>query len=54
MHGEDGQIGPIAVPRRGWKLLKKGILKVYEQFTHGMCTTHADVINANLLGFIKG
>jgi non-heme chloroperoxidase len=29
-------------------------LKVYEQFPHGMCTTHADVVNTDLLAFIKG
>jgi non-heme chloroperoxidase len=28
-------------------------LKVYEKFPHGMCTTHADVINPELLAFIK-
>jgi non-heme chloroperoxidase len=36
------------------KLLRKGTLKVYEKLSHGMCTTHADVVNADLLGFIKG
>ena len=35
------------------KLLRKGRLKVYEKFPHGMCTTHADVINPDLLAFIK-
>ncbi len=35
------------------KLLRKGTLKVYEKFPHGMCTTHADVVNADLLTFIK-
>jgi non-heme chloroperoxidase len=35
------------------KLLKNSTLKVYEKFPHGMCTTHADVINADLLAFIK-
>jgi hypothetical protein len=35
------------------KLLKKSTLKIYEKFPHGMCTTHADVINADLLAFIK-
>jgi non-heme chloroperoxidase len=29
------------------------MLKVYEKFPHGMCTTHADVINADLLSFIS-
>ena len=36
------------------KLLKKGALRVYEKFPHGMCTTHADIINADLLAFIRG
>ncbi|MDB5675794.1 MAG: alpha/beta hydrolase, partial [Sphingomonas bacterium] len=36
------------------KLLKNGTLKVYPGFPHGMCTTHADVINADLLAFIRG
>ena len=55
MHGDDDQIVPIAdsAPLSA-KLLKKGTLKVYEKFPHGMCTTHADVINADLLAFIKG
>ena len=35
------------------KLLKKGKLKVYEKFQHGMCTTHAEVINADLLSFFR-
>jgi non-heme chloroperoxidase len=28
-------------------------LKVYEKFPHGMCTTHAEVINPDILAFIK-
>src|SRR5262249_30080566 len=35
------------------KLLKKGTLKIYKGYPHGMCTTHADVINPDLLAFIK-
>jgi hypothetical protein len=35
------------------KPLKKSTLEIYEKFPHGMCTTHADVINADLLAFIK-
>jgi non-heme chloroperoxidase len=55
MHGGDDQIVPIAdsAPLSA-KLLRNGTLKVYENFPHGMCTTHADVINADLLAFIKG
>jgi len=55
MHGDDDQIVPIADSAPlSVKLLKKGALKVYEKFPHGMCTTHADIINADLLAFIKG
>jgi non-heme chloroperoxidase len=54
-HGDDDQIVPIADSALlSVKLLKNGTLKVYETFPHGMCTTHADVINADLLAFIKG
>jgi non-heme chloroperoxidase len=35
------------------KLLKNGTLKVYEGLPHGMATTHADLINADLLAFFK-
>ena len=46
MHGDDDQIVPIADSALlSVKLLKNGSLKVYEKFPHGMCTTHADVIN---------
>lgn len=55
MHGEDDQIVPIADSALlGIKLLKHGTLKTYPGFPHGMATTHADVINADLLAFIKG
>ena len=36
------------------KLLKKGTLKTYPGYPHGMPTVHADVINADLLEFFKG
>jgi len=54
MHGDDDQIVPIAdsAPLSA-KLLKNSTLKVYEKFPHGMCTTHADVVNPALLAFIK-
>ncbi len=54
MHGDDDQIVPIAdsAPLSA-KLLKNGTLKIYEKFPHGMCTTHADVVNPALLAFIK-
>jgi non-heme chloroperoxidase len=54
MHGDDDQMVPIADSALlSIKLLKNGRLKVYPGFPHGMCTTHADVINADLLTFIK-
>ena len=54
MHGDDDQIVPIAVSAlRTAKLVKHGTLKVYPGLPHGMCTTHAERINADLLGFIK-
>ncbi|HEV7258324.1 MAG TPA: alpha/beta hydrolase [Bosea sp. (in: a-proteobacteria)] len=55
MHGDDDQIVPIADSALlAVKLLKKGTLKVYEGLPHGMCTTHPDVVNPDLLAFIKG
>ncbi|MEN5157618.1 alpha/beta fold hydrolase [Achromobacter spanius] len=55
LHGDDDQIVPIDDSSRlAVKLLKNGTLKVYPGFPHGMLTTHADVINADLLAFIKG
>lgn len=54
MHGDDDQIVPIADSALlTIKLLKKGELKVYKGFPHGMATTHADIINADLLAFFK-
>jgi non-heme chloroperoxidase len=55
LHGDDDQIVPYAdAGPLSAKLLKNSALKIYEGFPHGMCTTHADVINAALLAFIKG
>jgi len=55
MHGEDDQIVPIAASALlAVKLLKQGTLKTYPGLPHGMCTTHADVVNPDLLAFIKG
>jgi non-heme chloroperoxidase len=54
MHGSDDQIVPIADSAEiGIKLLKKGEIKVYDGFPHGMASTHAEVINKDLLAFIK-
>ncbi len=54
MHGDDDQIVPIADSGLlSVKLVRNGTLKVYKGYPHGMCTTHADVINPDLLAFIK-
>ncbi|MEI9936898.1 MAG: alpha/beta hydrolase [Pseudomonadota bacterium] len=54
-HGDDDQIVPFADSAPlSVKLLKQGTLKVYPGFPHGMATTNPDVINADLLAFIKG
>jgi non-heme chloroperoxidase len=54
LHGEDDQIVPIAdAALIGIKLLKHGSIKTYPGFPHGMATTHADIINADLLAFVR-
>ena len=54
MHGDDDQIVPIADSALlSAKIVKHATLKVYEGLPHGMCTTHAGQINADLLRFIK-
>jgi non-heme chloroperoxidase len=54
MHGDDDQIVPYAdsAPLSA-KLLKKGTLKTYPGLPHGMCTTHPEVVNKDLLAFIQ-
>jgi non-heme chloroperoxidase len=55
LHGEDDQIVPIADSAQlSIKLLKHGTLKTYPGLPHGMCTTHADVVQPDILAFIKG
>jgi non-heme chloroperoxidase len=54
MHGEDDQIVPFAAAGPlSAKLLKTSETKFYPGFPHGMPTTNADTINADLLAFIK-
>ena len=54
MQGDDDQIVPYKdASLLQAKLLKHGTLKIYPGFPHGMMTTHADVINADLLAFIR-
>jgi non-heme chloroperoxidase len=54
MHGDDDQIVPYADSGPlSAKLLKNGTLKTYKGFPHGMPTTHAEVINADIMAFIN-
>jgi len=54
MQGDDDQVVPIAdASLLTIKLLKNGTLKVYQGYPHGMHSVHADVINEDLLAFIK-
>jgi non-heme chloroperoxidase len=53
MHGEDDQIVPVINGRNTAKLVKNGTLKTYPGLPHGMTTTHAERVNADLLEFIK-
>jgi non-heme chloroperoxidase len=54
MHSEDDQIVPyVAAGPQSAKLLKNGTFISYKNFPHGMPTTHADTINADLLAFLK-
>jgi non-heme chloroperoxidase len=54
MHGDDDQVVPIAdSAMKAVKLLKNGTLKVYKGYSHGMLTVNADVLNPDLLAFIK-
>jgi non-heme chloroperoxidase len=54
MHSEDDQIVPyVASGPVSAKLLKNGTLKTYKDLPHGMITTQADIINADMLSFIN-
>lgn len=55
LHGEDDQIVPFATTAvRAAQIVPGAVLKSYPGYPHGMPTTHADQINADLLAFIKG
>jgi non-heme chloroperoxidase len=55
MHGDDDQVVPIAdAALKGISLLRHGTLKVYPGLPHGMATTHAELINRDLLAFLRG
>ncbi|CDN57084.1 Non-heme chloroperoxidase (plasmid) [Neorhizobium galegae bv. officinalis bv. officinalis str. HAMBI 1141] len=54
MHGDDDQIVPIADSALlSAQLLRDSTLKIYPNLPHGMCTTHAEIVNADLLAFIE-
>jgi non-heme chloroperoxidase len=54
LHGDDDQVVPLDDSGRlSVKLVKNGMLKVYPGYPHGMLTIHADVINPDLLAFIR-
>jgi non-heme chloroperoxidase len=54
LHGDDDQIVPYAdAGLLSAKILKNATLKIYPGFPHGMLTTHADVLNPDLLAFVK-
>ena len=54
MHGDDDQIVPYAdsAPLSS-ELLKKGTIKTYKGLSHGLCTTHPEIVNPDLLAFFK-
>ncbi|TIL58303.1 MAG: alpha/beta hydrolase [Mesorhizobium sp.] len=55
MHGDDDQIVPIADSALlAAELVRHGTLKVYKGLPHGICTTHPEIINPDLLAFIQG
>ena len=54
MHGEDDQVVPIDDSARlAIKLVTNGTLKTYPRLSHGMATTHPELINADLLAFFR-
>ncbi|MFJ3448565.1 alpha/beta fold hydrolase [Pseudomonas sichuanensis] len=54
MHGDDDQIVPYEnAGVRSAELLRNGTLKLYQGYPHGMPTTHAETINADLLAFVR-
>ena len=55
LHGDDDQIVPIADSALlSAKLVRNGTLKVYPGLPHGMCTSEPELINRDLLAFIRG
>jgi non-heme chloroperoxidase len=55
IHSEDDQIVPYeASAPLTFKLLKNGTLKTYKDLPHGCCQTHPDIVNGDILAFIRG
>jgi non-heme chloroperoxidase len=55
MHSEDDQIVPYADSAPlAVKLLRNGTLKTYQGLPHGLCSTHPEIVNPDLLAFIRG
>jgi non-heme chloroperoxidase len=55
LHGDDDQVVPVgASALLSAKLVKGAQLTLYEGGSHGLCTTHKDRVNADLLAFIRG
>jgi non-heme chloroperoxidase len=54
LHGDDDQIVPIgASAMLSSKIVRGSVLKVYTDAPHGVCSTHKDQVNADLLAFLK-
>jgi non-heme chloroperoxidase len=54
LHGDDDQVVPIANSAlRSSKLIQNAKLKIYKGAPHGLCTTHKEQVNEDLLAFIK-
>jgi non-heme chloroperoxidase len=54
LHGDDDQIVPLAISAQlASKIVKGSQLKIYQGAPHGMCTTHKDRVNADLLEFLR-
>ena len=54
LHGDDDQIVPIGASALiSSKLIKNAQLRVYKGAPHGLCSTHKDLVNADLLAFLK-
>src|SRR4029450_12134615 len=55
MHGDDDQIVPYKdAALKSIRLVKDGTLKIYPGLPHAMATTHADIINTDLLSWLQG